>query len=317
MVIVLDGPSMFTDFETPGDGPLLTAETERAYRGSPVTPFVAERWATLQYPSVPDQHVRGGEYRFRFAASRRDPVSVKVGLRRGALADRASIGANLISLPGAFRDGAERDAVLGGVVREYNRVLAGAGFGIDPDRVAYGEIVAPDLGAVPRSEAGFERITSAQIQTADGQSLIEHAVNVYFIGAYSNGDRSLLGQSMGIPGRPGDHGTAGDGIVVSIEAHRAGGGGPDLPAIVQTLAHELGHWLGLSHTSERDGETHDALTDTPECTRDSDRDRDGELVHSECGEAGGGNLMFWAGYGFDISREQASLLRASPLATPM
>jgi hypothetical protein len=57
MVVVLDGPSMFTDFESPGDGVLLSAESEAEYRRSSVSPFVAEGWATLQYPTVPTQRV--------------------------------------------------------------------------------------------------------------------------------------------------------------------------------------------------------------------------------------------------------------------
>ena len=36
----------------------------------------------------------------------------------------------------------------------------------------------------------------------------------------------------------------------------------DPPALGQTMAHELGHLLGLYHTSEYDGVTHDALPDT-------------------------------------------------------
>ena len=38
----------------------------------------------------------------------------------------------------------------------------------------------------------------------------------------------------------------------------------DPPAVGQTLAHELGHALGLFHTSEYDLTTHDIYEDTPE-----------------------------------------------------
>jgi hypothetical protein len=31
------------------------------------------------------------------------------------------------------------------------------------------------------------------------------------------------------------------------------------------MAHEIGHFLGLRHTTEHGGSAHDPITDTPEC----------------------------------------------------
>lgn len=40
----------------------------------------------------------------------------------------------------------------------------------------------------------------------------------------------------------------------------------DFAEFSETIAHELGHYLGLNHPSESDGQTHDSVDDTPICT---------------------------------------------------
>lgn len=87
------------------------------------------------------------------------------------------------------------------------------------------------------------------------------AVNVFLIQDFNVADApGLLGLSTGIPGVAGLHGTAGSGLVFSTAAL-----GKDNATIGQTMAHEVGHFLGLRHTTEHGGSSHDPITDTPEC----------------------------------------------------
>ncbi|HEX9100643.1 MAG TPA: hypothetical protein VF997_00500, partial [Polyangia bacterium] len=63
------------------------------------------------------------------------------------------------------------------------------------------------------------------------------------------------------------------------------------------------HYLGLYHTSERDGSAHDPIADTPECAASD----------SACPDAG--NVMFWTGGGARsvLTAGQGAVLRAHPL----
>ena len=57
------------------------------------------------------------------------------------------------------------------------------------------------------------------------------------------------------------------------------------------FVHELGHFLGLLHPVEWNGEGGDPLDDTPMCTLDADTDGNGALSSAECGVDG--DLMWW------------------------
>lgn len=87
------------------------------------------------------------------------------------------------------------------------------------------------------------------------------SVNVFLIEDFNISEApGLLGVSTGIPGVSGIHGSSGSGLVFSAKSL-----GRDNPQLGQTMAHEIGHFLGLRHTTEHGGSAHDPITDTPEC----------------------------------------------------
>jgi hypothetical protein len=142
----------------------------------------------------------------------------------------------------------------------------------------------------------------------------EEALNMFFIADFSS-ESGTLGIASGIPGAMGVQGTAGSGVTISVETHLDGGGALDIPLMGGTMAHELGHQLGLYHTTEADGGTHDIIDDTPECTHDPDGD--GYVTAEECEGMGGENFMFWTAGELvqeTISSQQAAMLDSSPPA---
>ena len=167
------------------------------------------------------------------------------------------------------------------------------------------------------SDIRFATVSSS-FQSSDTGDLVsegrEDAVNLFFIEDFS--DASYLGKSSGIPGTLGLAGSF-NGVLIALGAHDAPSSGLDAQLLGESAAHEMGHFLGLYHTSESNGFEFDPLSDTPECARASSG-------ASACETADGSNLMFWASYSsLDrsngkvqevLSAQQQFVLRASPLA---
>ena len=82
----------------------------------------------------------------------------------------------------------------------------------------------------------------------------------------------------------------------------------------QTIAHEGGHFLGLFHTTEAKGTSHDPLPDTPECDAGRDSNWDGYVSASECQGRGAENFMFWlsSDTARQTSQEQGRVIRRNP-----
>ena len=149
------------------------------------------------------------------------------------------------------------------------------------------------------------------------------AVNIFFIEDYSGSGSGMLGNAAGMPGSMGDV-NSWNGVLASLTAH-ATGTALDAQLLGETAAHEMGHQLGLFHTTEYQGTIFDILSDTPECSSNSlDNDSNGTVTAEECDEFGGDNLMFWTSWSSasrsagkkqeTLSNHQQYVLKYSPIA---
>jgi len=152
------------------------------------------------------------------------------------------------------------------------------------------------------------------------------AVNLFFIEDYPPPPSiwsGILGNAAGIPGSMGIA-NSWNGVLNSLSAH-ASGTTLDSQLLGETAAHEMGHQLGLFHTTEPGGTVFDILTDTAECLNSTkDFDRNGKMSAEECEGYGGENVMFWrpwtpasrsAGKKQEtLSSHQQHVLKYSPIA---
>lgn len=138
------------------------------------------------------------------------------------------------------------------------------------------------------------------------------SLNLVFIRSFAlPGGGGVLGISQGLPGPAGLHGTQTSGVVFTgefIGSRFQERGGQVVDGNVFTgnvLAHEVGHYLGLFHTTEQNQQTTDPLGDTPDC-------RNANFPNG-CPDQN--NLMFpLAGADNSIvTDDQASVIQANPL----
>jgi hypothetical protein len=135
------------------------------------------------------------------------------------------------------------------------------------------------------------------------------SINVFFTRAFALG--GAIGVSTGIPGPAALHGTRNSGVVFTAEflgqTFREGGGqvvdGNLYTGIV--LAHEVGHYLGLFHTTEQGGRGQDPLDDTPFCP--------GNQFPNGCADLGNLMFPFASADHTDVTDDQSWVIQVNPL----
>jgi hypothetical protein len=133
-------------------------------------------------------------------------------------------------------------------------------------------------------------------------------------GIYDMGQPVALGLSH-LAGVPGMAGARSSGLVISIDPQQwtkdqSAPAGQSIAATVwgTTLAHELGHFMGLWHTDEFDGALTDPIDDTPGCTISAS-----VLTPALCPQQAQ-NLMFWSPAAANLSKGQVTVTRRHPAA---
>lgn len=153
--------------------------------------------------------------------------------------------------------------------------------GVDAQKYSYLDLATGPL------EPGED---SELVKLSQGLPETNRGLDFYFVMGVSA--PNVIAKAGSIPGPPLHHGVVGSGVIVSMANYFGGSKAAAIPVLGVSLAHEMGHQLGLYHSSESSGATHDPIADTPECTVDTDGN--GKVEPWECQGSGADNLMFWA-----------------------
>lgn len=224
-------------------------------------------------------------------------------------ASDAPVGEGRVTLALGVLDGVEVDPeALAALQEGIQGIYAAAG--VEVVFTALPTVAWPGGPDVSLTGERSELLRAVAPESATPLLLVSHLID-------RAGDFTFTGIAGGIPG-PVTNALGAPGLLVAVEWARRPDGGLDVPPLVETAAHELGHHLGLFHTSEANGEAHDDLADTPACLPEQDVDMSGVVDAGECPDAT--NYMFWLSGLRDaaapFSPRQIDLLQSSLILRP-
>lgn len=197
------------------------------------------------------------------------PVQVDLLLKNDASMSSGAVHINLVYAGAASAD-TELARAMVGATAHWQTIYAEMGITVTFEEWTYdnGDLPGPGLG-------------NAEDFRAIAASTEVRSVNVVLVPQIQDGD-GLYGMAGGIPGPL----VSTDRTAVVISALTSSG--PDLTfsdeeerILAETMAHEVGHYLGLFHPVEMTWDTWDSLSDTPSCSGESN-----------CETSLGSNLMF-------------------------
>lgn len=283
-----DGGSVY-DLENPG------ATAMRVDTHSDILPMLI--------PVSPDLGLVSGTYGFKVYFDTESPVSATcTGVYRVQAVeaeptidlDFVFVGVDGIA-PGL--NAAEGESTLAAVVEEVGAAWGNAGLSI-------GTITYADFDGNVDDYTILDGDTElgTLLRTVSGD---RRTVTFFFVQEITNNEGvTILGLAGGPPGLAAVGGTSKSGVVVTTASFAS-----DPSEVARIMAHEGGHFLGLFHTTEKDGSQHDPLSDTPQCTTDTSGD--GVFATNECEGTGADNLMFWTGANDGMSADQGWVLARS------
>lgn len=276
---------------------------------------------TLMVPNSDQVQLAQGRYEFNFyrygnAASAAPVGEIHVwvleNLREAPSASTIDLNLWFVGIPGLSAASAPNDTRFGSMMTEFRRVLGNAGISVG--EVRYFDVTGPEADIYTIVDTGDGGVDEhAELLALSAALPAEnHGVNLFFVQAFSGW--GLLGKAGGIPGPPLFHGTWESGVVVSLDEYLNETDPFFVAYTAETMAHELGHQLGLYHPTEQDGRSFDHILDTPECPAEFyDSNGDGLVDPIECEAVGGLNLMFWTSTLHDVlSDAQKRVLHLNP-----
>lgn len=215
-------------------------------------------------------YVEVGSYRLTVSTSNDSPCMYVLESNSGGTVD---LNVYLVGAPGFTAEVAREDPDVEAVFARVDAIY-------DQQDISLGEVRFLDVPDEVRERYRIIRSQEEAYQLTaygeePGEAVDERlSVDIFLVEDLVFSGSQILGLSAGLPGAAGLHGNARNGLVFrTIDL------GADNDAVAHILAHELGHFLGLRHTTERilgaggsiEQEyqqalgTYDPIEDTPVC----------------------------------------------------
>ena len=264
--------------------------------GAPVRAYPEIGALTVQLPNTPDVPLQTGTYEFSVFREGDGLGAVWVyavrTTRPQVQTSFLDVNFWFVGTPDLTAQSAQTSSKFNKVRNTFVELMSY--YGVTVSQVNFFDVIgvaAQKYTYVDVGDAGYVVDEHAELLSlSEGLPDDNRGVNFFFVQGFNG--YGLLGKAGGIPGPPLLQGSYHSGVVVSLVDYYWYGPNKAAAYTAETMAHELGHQLGLYHTTESDGTQHDPLSDTPECT--NDWNGDGSVDAWECEDYGGDNLMFWS-----------------------
>lgn len=224
----------------------------------------------------------------------------------GRMGTRVEVDVYLVGVPDVTAATAATDADLQAALEHASAIYAGVG--LDLDFVRYVDPSPDDVirySILPDLQAAREMFTIADPESPSADAILR--VPLFLVDTMMEG----RGFSPGIPAPPGLMRTRANGVAVStslLGEMPMGSFDPrvqDGNAVTGTfIAHEIGHYLGLQHTTEASGMVWDPLGDTPQC---------GPTLDLTCPDVDNLMFPFAADNHTVLTADQTTVLRFNPV----
>lgn len=282
---------------------------------------------TALVPVNPSVAASEGEWEFVFFGDGSASADVEALVRVDSSTSSGSLDLNIhfVGVDGLDASSASGDSDFQEVISGVRSTYQDAGISIG--EIEYFDVDDDQYAVLETTQVGSDELLSMLREHTGGRD--NRALNLFFVADIENPSsaRSLLGVSAGVPGPPALHGLARSGVAINAAnfiAARGGSGDLAEAKAEMTLvtAHEMGHYLGLFHTTEANGQSLsggqngvDPIDDSPVCQDSADSDSDGVLSAAECSGSGASNLMFWSppNSARNLTSGQSTVLRRNPV----